>query len=74
MKLEDYVQIYVSKPVYPDYLAPSVLPADASLIALSTGYIADEEDPAEYLTDGGDDDDESSDHDDDDDDDDEEED
>nr|GEX34941.1 hypothetical protein [Tanacetum cinerariifolium]GEX48051.1 hypothetical protein [Tanacetum cinerariifolium] len=43
---------------------------DASPIALSTGYIADEEDPADYLADGGNDDDESSDHDDDDDDDD----
>ncbi|GJW37677.1 hypothetical protein Tco_0060597 [Tanacetum coccineum] len=48
------------------------LPADASLIALSPGYIADfdpEEDPAEYPADGGDNDvNESSDDDDDDDD------
>ncbi|GKG34997.1 hypothetical protein Tco_0437693, partial [Tanacetum coccineum] len=77
---------YVPEPEYPEYLvladaeAPlkdQPLPADASLIALSPGYVADfdpgedpeedpEEDHADYPADGGDDDDEPSDDDDDD--------
>nr|GFA59285.1 hypothetical protein [Tanacetum cinerariifolium] len=76
-------------PEYPEYLAPSndeaplkdqPLPADASPIAASSGYVADsdldedpEEDPeddhADYPTNGGDGDDEPSDDDNDDDDD-----
>ncbi|GKE98729.1 hypothetical protein Tco_0022080 [Tanacetum coccineum] len=80
---------YVPKPEYPEYLVPSddeapmedqPLPVDASLVALSPGYVADfdlEEDPKEdfeedhayYLSDRGDDDYEPSDDDDDDDDD-----
>ncbi|GKD42018.1 hypothetical protein Tco_1266663 [Tanacetum coccineum] len=64
---------YVPEPEYPEYLAPSdveapledqPLPADASPIALSPGYVADsdpeedlEEDHADYPADGGDDDD-----------------
>ncbi|GJZ68700.1 hypothetical protein Tco_0631940 [Tanacetum coccineum] len=75
---------YVPEPEYPEYLVPSddeapwedqPLPADASPIALSPGYVADsdpeedpEEDHADYPADGGDDDDEPSDDDDDDDD------
>ncbi|GKF71801.1 hypothetical protein Tco_0207915, partial [Tanacetum coccineum] len=79
--------VYVPEPEYLEYLVPSdveapmkdqPLPADASPIALSPGYIADsdpeedkedpEEDPANYPADGGDDDnDELSDDDDDDD-------
>nr|GEV86531.1 putative reverse transcriptase domain-containing protein [Tanacetum cinerariifolium] len=86
MKLEDHVPVYVSKPVYPKYLASSddeilvedqSLSADASPVALSPGYIVDsdpekkKEDPKEDPADGGDDDDdESSDDDDEDDDDD----
>ncbi|GJW12810.1 putative reverse transcriptase domain-containing protein [Tanacetum coccineum] len=78
---------YVPEPEYPEYLVPSndeapmeyhPLPADASPVALSPGYVADsnlEEDPEEdseedhvdYLADGGDNDDEPSDDDDDDD-------
>ncbi|GKF63568.1 hypothetical protein Tco_0187016, partial [Tanacetum coccineum] len=85
---------YVLEPEYPEYLVPSddeapiedqPLPADASPISLSPGYVADfdpeedpeedpkedpEEDHADYPIDGGDDDDEPSDDDDDDDDDD----
>ncbi|GJV64120.1 hypothetical protein Tco_1474948 [Tanacetum coccineum] len=81
---------YIPEPEYPEYLVPSddeapmedqPLPADASPIALSPGYVADsdpeedpeedsEEDHADYPADGGDDDDEPSDDDDDDDDDD----
>ncbi|GJX90968.1 hypothetical protein Tco_0344294 [Tanacetum coccineum] len=77
---------YVPEPKYPEYLVPSddeapwedqPLPADASPIALSPGYVADsdleedpeedpEEDHADYPADGGDDDDEPSDDDDDD--------
>ncbi|GKF06816.1 hypothetical protein Tco_0037484, partial [Tanacetum coccineum] len=73
---------------YPEYLVPSddkapmedqPLPANASPVALSPGYVADsdleedpeedsEEDHADYPADGGDDDDEPSDDDDDDDD------
>ncbi|GKF57510.1 hypothetical protein Tco_0171047, partial [Tanacetum coccineum] len=76
--------IYVPDPEYPEYLAPSrdeapiedqPLPADASPIALSLGYVDDsdpeedpEEDHADYPADGGDGDDEPSDDDDDDDD------
>ncbi|GKE78507.1 hypothetical protein Tco_1544627, partial [Tanacetum coccineum] len=83
MEMEDHVPVYVLKPDYPEYLAPSddeipvedqPLPADTSPIALSPGYIADsdpeedEEDLADYPADGGDDnDDESSDNDDNDD-------
>ncbi|GJR60458.1 putative reverse transcriptase domain-containing protein [Tanacetum coccineum] len=79
---------YVPEPEYTEYLVPSddeapwedqPLPADASPIALSSGYVADsdpkedpeedpEEDHADYPADGGDDDDEPSDDDDDDDD------
>nr|GEU87035.1 hypothetical protein [Tanacetum cinerariifolium] len=79
---------YVPEPEYPEYLAPSdyeapledqPLPIDASLIAVSPGYVVDsdpnedpEEDPeddqADCLSDGGDGDDESSDDDDGDDD------
>nr|GEW99560.1 putative reverse transcriptase domain-containing protein [Tanacetum cinerariifolium] len=82
--------IYVPEPEYPKYLVPSEeeepmkdqpLPADASPVALSPGYVSDsdleedpEEDPEEdhtdYPADGGDSDDEPSDDDDDDDDDD----
>ncbi|GJU89974.1 hypothetical protein Tco_1302397 [Tanacetum coccineum] len=77
---------YVPKPEYPEYLVPSdseapledqPLPADASPIALSPGYMADsdldkdleedlEEDHADYPADREDDDDEPSDDDDDD--------
>ncbi|GKE23850.1 hypothetical protein Tco_1435362, partial [Tanacetum coccineum] len=77
---------YVPEPEYPEYLVPSdaeapledqPLPADASPIALSPGYVADsdpdedpEEDPEEdhvnYPADGGDGDDEPFDDDDDD--------
>ncbi|GKA05981.1 putative reverse transcriptase domain-containing protein [Tanacetum coccineum] len=79
---------YVLGPEYPEYVAPSddeipvedqPLPADASPITLSSGYVANsnlldedhEENPADYLADGGDDDeeDEESSEDDDDDDD-----
>ncbi|GJY95611.1 hypothetical protein Tco_0511972 [Tanacetum coccineum] len=76
---------YVPEPEYPEYLVPSdeeapmedqPLPADASPIALSPGYVVDsdleedlEEDPkedhADYPAGGGDDDDEPSDDDDD---------
>ncbi|GJT85247.1 hypothetical protein Tco_1066964 [Tanacetum coccineum] len=79
---------YIPKPEYPEYLVPpdddapmedQPLPADASPVALSPGYVADsdpeedlkedpEEDHADYPADGGDDDDEPSDDDDDDDD------
>ncbi|GKE11667.1 hypothetical protein Tco_1415218, partial [Tanacetum coccineum] len=78
---------YVPEPEYPEYLVPSddeapmedqPLPADASPVALSPGYVEDsdleedpkedsEEDHADYLADGGDDDDEPSDDDDNDD-------
>ncbi|GKE42407.1 hypothetical protein Tco_1469691, partial [Tanacetum coccineum] len=74
---------YIPEPEYPEYLVPSddeapiedqPLPADASPVALSPGYVADfdleedsKEDHADYLADGGDDDDELSDDDDDDD-------
>ncbi|GKE72300.1 hypothetical protein Tco_1534341, partial [Tanacetum coccineum] len=74
---------YIPEPEYPEYLVPSddeapmedqPLPADASPVALSPGYVADsdpeedsEEDHADYPADGGDDDDEPSDDDDDDD-------
>ncbi|GJT84075.1 hypothetical protein Tco_1058417 [Tanacetum coccineum] len=70
---------YVPEPEYPDYLVPSddeapwedqPLPADASPVALSPGYVEDsypeedpEEDHADYPADGGDDDDEPSDDD-----------
>ncbi|GKD37146.1 hypothetical protein Tco_1257353 [Tanacetum coccineum] len=69
---------YVPEPEYPEYLVPSddeapiedqPLPADASPVALSRGYMADsdpEEDSEEDHADGGDDDDEPSDDDDDD--------
>ncbi|GJU48077.1 hypothetical protein Tco_1217632 [Tanacetum coccineum] len=79
---------YVLEPEYHEFLVPSndeapwedqPLPADASPIALSPGYVADsdpeedpkedpEEDHADYPADGGDDDDEPSNDDDDDDD------
>ncbi|GJT70648.1 putative reverse transcriptase domain-containing protein [Tanacetum coccineum] len=75
---------YIPEPEYLEYLVPSdneapmedhPLPADASPIALSPGYVADsnpkedsEEDHADYPADRGDDDDEPSDDDDDDDD------
>ncbi|GKB37097.1 hypothetical protein Tco_0882039 [Tanacetum coccineum] len=79
---------YIPEPEYPEYIVPSddeapmedqPLPADASPVALSPGYVADsnpeedpkedpEEDHADYPADGGDDDDEPSDDDDDDDD------
>nr|GEV58983.1 hypothetical protein [Tanacetum cinerariifolium] len=75
---------YVPKPEYPDYLAPfnneapledQPLPADASPVAASPGYVADsdpdedpkedpEDDHADYPSDGGDGDDEPSDDDD----------
>ncbi|GKA51152.1 hypothetical protein Tco_0744348 [Tanacetum coccineum] len=85
MELEDHVPVYVSEPDYPEYLAPSEddipvkdqpLPADASPVALSPGYIADSdpeedgEDLADYPADAGDDDDDESSVDNDDDDDD----
>ncbi|GKC60574.1 hypothetical protein Tco_1088172 [Tanacetum coccineum] len=77
---------YIPEPEYPEYLVPSddeapmedqPLPFDASLIALSPGYVADsdpeeypkedsEEDHADYPADGGDDDNEPFDDDDDD--------
>ncbi|GJS88361.1 hypothetical protein Tco_0770997, partial [Tanacetum coccineum] len=73
---------YVPELEYPEYLVPSddeapmedqPLPAHASPVALSPGYVADsdpeedpEEDHADYSADGGDDDDEPSDDDDDD--------
>ncbi|GJV17140.1 hypothetical protein Tco_1362463 [Tanacetum coccineum] len=76
--------LYVPEPEYHEYLVPSddeapmeehPLPADASPVALSPGYVADsdleedsEEDHADYLADGGDDDNDPSDDDDDDDD------
>ncbi|GJW70343.1 hypothetical protein Tco_0127260 [Tanacetum coccineum] len=76
--------LYVPEPEYHEYLVPSddeapmeeqPLPADASPVALSPGYVADsdleedsEEDHADYLADGGDDDIDPSDDDDDDDD------
>ncbi|GJU69739.1 hypothetical protein Tco_1255998 [Tanacetum coccineum] len=76
---------YVPEPEYPEYLVPSEdeapiedqpLPADASPVALSPGYVPDsdpeedsEEEHADYPADGGDGDDEPSDDDDDDDDD-----
>ncbi|GKE93557.1 hypothetical protein Tco_1574652, partial [Tanacetum coccineum] len=79
---------YVPEPEYPEYLAPSndeaptedqPLPNDASLVALSPGYVSDsdsekdpeedsEEEHADYPTDEGDGDDEPFDDDDDDDD------
>ncbi|GJR95026.1 hypothetical protein Tco_0267200 [Tanacetum coccineum] len=79
---------YVPEPEYPKYLVPSEdkapiedhpLPADASLVALSPGYVPDsdleedleedsEEEHADYPADGGDGDDVPSDDDDDDDD------
>ncbi|GKG21174.1 hypothetical protein Tco_0383769, partial [Tanacetum coccineum] len=79
---------YVPELEYPEYQVPSddeepmedqPLPANASPVALSPGYVADsdleedpeedsEEDHADYPADGGDDDDEPSDDDDDDDD------
>ncbi|GJR15662.1 hypothetical protein Tco_0798314 [Tanacetum coccineum] len=83
MKLEDHVPVYVPEPDYQEYLAPSddeihvedhPLPADASPIALSLGYIADsdpeedKEDPEEDPADRVDDDESSNDDDDDDDD------
>ncbi|GJR24371.1 hypothetical protein Tco_0972898, partial [Tanacetum coccineum] len=77
---------YIPEPEYLEYLVPSdneapmedqPLPADASPVALSPGYVADsdpeedsKEDHANYPAYGGDDDDEPSDDDDDDDDDD----
>ncbi|GJR92487.1 hypothetical protein Tco_0264661 [Tanacetum coccineum] len=80
---EEAARQALGQPDYPEYLAPpddeilvedQPLPVDASLIALSPGYIVvsdpeeDEEDPTDYPVDGGDndDDDESSDDDDDD--------
>ncbi|GJW59472.1 putative reverse transcriptase domain-containing protein [Tanacetum coccineum] len=70
---------YVPEPEYPEYLVSSdaeapledqPLPADASPVALSLGYVANsdpeedpEEDHADYPADGGDDDDEPSDDD-----------
>ncbi|GKA05934.1 hypothetical protein Tco_0685054 [Tanacetum coccineum] len=79
---------YVPESEYPEYLVPSddeapmedqPLPADASPVALSPGYVADsdpeedsEEDHADYPADGGDDDDEPTNDDDETDDDDEE--
>ncbi|GJZ22541.1 hypothetical protein Tco_0559580 [Tanacetum coccineum] len=79
-----YDGLPMQPPEYPEYLVPSddetpmedqPLPADASPVALSPGYVADsdpkedsEEDHADYLADEGDDDDEPSDDDDDDDD------
>ncbi|GKG20419.1 hypothetical protein Tco_0380220, partial [Tanacetum coccineum] len=79
---------YIPGPEYPEYLVPygdeapmkdQPLPADASPVALSPGYVADsdpkedfEEDHADYPADGGDDDDEPTDDDDDTDDEDEE--
>ncbi|GKC69100.1 putative reverse transcriptase domain-containing protein [Tanacetum coccineum] len=71
---------YVPEPEYPEYLVPSdagapledqSLPADASPIAISPGYVLDsdpEEDSEADHADGGDSDDEPSDDDDDDDD------
>ncbi|GJX08017.1 putative reverse transcriptase domain-containing protein [Tanacetum coccineum] len=75
---------YIPEPEYPEYLVPSddeapwedqPLPADASPVALSLGYVADsdpeedpEEDHADYPADGGDYDDEPSNDDEDDDD------
>ncbi|GJS41631.1 hypothetical protein Tco_0566674 [Tanacetum coccineum] len=78
---------YVPGPKYPEYVPPSddeipvedqPLPADASPITLSPGYVADsdplkedpeddpEEDPADYPIDGGDEEEEESSEDDDD--------
>ncbi|GJW88292.1 hypothetical protein Tco_0163632 [Tanacetum coccineum] len=80
MELEHHVLVYVSKPDYPEYLAPSDDDIPVEDQPLSPGYITDydpeedEEDPgedlADYPTDGrdNDDDDESSGDDDDDDD------
>ncbi|GKF76214.1 hypothetical protein Tco_0225658, partial [Tanacetum coccineum] len=67
---------YVPEPEYPEYLVPSEdeapiedqpLPADASPVALSPGYVPDsnpeedfEEEHADYPADGGDGDDEPS--------------
>ncbi|GJR58124.1 reverse transcriptase domain-containing protein [Tanacetum coccineum] len=75
--------LYIPEPEYPEYLVLSddeapmknqPLPADASPVALSPGYVADfdpkedpEEDHADYPADGGDDDEEPSDDDHDDD-------
>ncbi|GKE31722.1 hypothetical protein Tco_1451044, partial [Tanacetum coccineum] len=72
--------LYVPEPKYPEYLVPAKaevplenqpLPIDASLTALSPGYVTNsdpeedpEEDHADYLADEGDDDDEPSDDDD----------
>ncbi|GKG55233.1 hypothetical protein Tco_0571873, partial [Tanacetum coccineum] len=67
----DHVLVYVPEPDYPEYLAlpgdeipveDQPLPAYASSIALSPGYIVvsdpeeDEEDPTDYPVDEGDDD------------------
>ncbi|GKA66689.1 putative reverse transcriptase domain-containing protein [Tanacetum coccineum] len=64
---------YVPEPEYPEYLVTSdaeapiedqPLPDDASLTALSPGFVVDsdtKEDPAEYPTNGGDDDDDEED-------------
>nr|GEW39767.1 hypothetical protein [Tanacetum cinerariifolium] len=79
-KLEHHIPVYVLEPIYSEYLAPSdddipvedqPLPADASLVALSPGYVADsdlEEDHADYPGNGEEDDDDDDDHDNDDDD------
>nr|GEV85371.1 putative reverse transcriptase domain-containing protein [Tanacetum cinerariifolium] len=70
LELKDHALVYVSKPEYPEYLAPSdddilvedqPLSIDASSIALSPGYIADfnpeddKEDPTDYHADEGED-------------------
>ncbi|GJY62270.1 hypothetical protein Tco_0462927 [Tanacetum coccineum] len=79
IELEDHAPVYVQEPEYPEYLALSdddipmkdqPLPADASLIALSPGYIADsdpKEDFKEDPADRGDDDDDDVEEDEDDD-------
>nr|GEW44339.1 hypothetical protein [Tanacetum cinerariifolium] len=68
MELEDHVPAYIPEPDYLEYLAPldddipvedQPLPSDASLVALSPGYIAnfDPEEDDRILPNGGDDDD-----------------
>nr|GEV06842.1 hypothetical protein [Tanacetum cinerariifolium] len=68
-ELEHHIPVYVLEPIYPEYLASSdddipvedqPLPADASLAALSPGYVSVsdlEEDHADYPANGGDNDD-----------------
>ncbi|GKD22633.1 hypothetical protein Tco_1224336 [Tanacetum coccineum] len=71
IELEHHILVYISEPVYLEYLAPSdddipfedqPLPADTSPAALSPGYVSDsdskkdpEESPINYATDVNDD-------------------